>query len=154
MRYEEIMNIINNTGKGTIHTMTYGKELKTRKGVTAKISKKTVMQIRMGVDYDHLATTIEGRKDGTLPPENAGLNPSLKWVDKGRNFLINTKTGRVMLRVAYANGNPTKTQYYKDGVPVEKADIEALCLKSEIGSPGKATPSVINISIDKIMSIK
>ena len=153
MKYEEIKKVIDNTGKGTIHTMVYSKELKTRKGVTAKVSKKTTVQVRMGVDYDHLASTIEGRANGTLPPENAGINSSLTWVDKGRNFLINSKTGEVMLRVASANGNPTKTVYYKDGVPVDKAEIEPLCLKSETASRNKAV-SVFNIKIDKILSLK
>lgn len=150
MTYENISRTISKYGKGTIHTLTYGKALKTRKGVTDTVSKVTTMQCRFGVEYDNMKTTKEGRASGALPMQNAGLAPSLRWVNE--NFIENINTGAMMLRVANAYGNKTTTKYFRNGVDVERGDIEGLCLASEF-SKG-TTPSVMNIGIEKIIEIK
>lgn len=149
MNFNELKNIVTATKKGTIRTLTYSRPMKTRKGVEDIITKTTTMQVRFGVRYDNMASTKEGRANGTLPAENAGLAPSLRWVDD--NFIVNTKNGNMLLRVAFANGNKTVTKYYKNGVEVEKTAIMPLCLASETAS--KTAPSVMSIGVEKIISV-
>lgn len=151
MNYETTKKLVASFKKGTIRTMEYSKELKTRKGVTDKITKKTVIQIRTGVKYDNIASVQESRRTGQLPVENQGLPSHLIWVDD--NFIKNTQTGKIMLRVAYANGHKTKTRYFKNGEEVTKAEIENLCLKSET-APKNTVPTVFNIGVENIISIK
>lgn len=150
MNYNELSEIINGNKRGTIRTMTYSKPLKTRKGVSDSIMKRTTIQVRFGVDYDNMKSTIEGRANGTLPAVNQGLHPSLKWLDDG-NFIQNIKTGGIQLRVANAHGNKTVTEYFMNGLPVKKEDVEPLCLASEFKGNSN---TVFNIGIEKIESIK
>lgn len=150
MTIEEISNIINGTNKGSIHTLTYSKPLKTRKGVSDSITKMTTMQVRFGVKYDNIRTVKEDRASGILPAENQGLAPALRWFNE---FIIeNTKNGNKMLRVAFANGNQTTTKYFKNGIETSKEEIAPLCLASETKSTGE-TPTVMNIGIEKIIRI-
>lgn len=151
MNFNELNNIVSATKKGTIRTLTYTRPMKTRKGVTDSITKKTTMQVRFGVKYDNMASTKEGRANGTLPKENQGLLPCFEWYND--NFIINTKNGNLMLRVAFANGNKTITKYYKNGIEVDKESIAPLCLASETASKASA-PSVMSIGIEKILEIK
>lgn len=150
MNYSEINELIANNKRGTIHTMTYSKALKTRKGVADSITKRTTIQVRFGVDYDNMKSTIEGRANGTLPAVNQGLHPSLEWLDNG-NLIRNVKTGSIQLRVANAHGNKTVTEYFKNGEKVSKEEIEPMCLASEFKSNSN---TVFNIGIEKIESIK
>lgn len=147
MNINELNNIVKATKKGTIRTITYSRPMKVRKGVTDTITKTTTMQVRFGIRYDNMATTKEGRANGTLPAENQGLAPSLRWIDD--NIIQNTKNGNLMLRVAYANGNKTTTRYYRNGAEVSKEIIAPLCLASETSNSGTA-PTVLNIGIEKI----
>lgn len=149
MNINDIKNTVNATKRGTIRTLTYSRPMKTRKGVNDIITKQTTMQVRFGVRYDNMQSTINGRADGTLPTVNQGLHPSLIWVDD--NFIQNTKTGNIMLRVAYANGNKTMTKYYRNGIETSKEAITPLCLASETAS--REAPTVLNIGIEKIDSI-
>lgn len=149
MTIDELKPIINSTKKGTIHTLTYSKPLKTRKGVTDVITKSSTVQVRFGIDYDNMRVTKEGRADGTLPVVNQGLAPSLRWIDN--NFIENTKNGNKMLRVSSAYGNKTVIKYYKNGVETTKEEIAPLCLASETAV--HEVPTVMNIGIEKIISI-
>lgn len=150
MTHYETKACIENFKKGTIHTMTYQKSLKTRKGITDVVTKTTKMQVRLGVRYDNITAVKEARNDGSLPVTNSGLASSLEWIDG--NFIRNTKTGNIMLRVAYANGNKTVSEYRLNGKIVDKAEIEPLCLKSEF-SVSDSAPTVINIGVEKIIEI-
>lgn len=148
MTYEEIKAAVESTNKGSIHTLSYSRPLKTRKGVSDSISKRTVMQCRFGVRYDNIKTVKEDRANGILPAENQGLHPSLRWVDE--NFIENVNNGNKMLRVANANGNKVITIYFKNGIEVSKEEIVSLCLASEFKGE---QPTVQNIGIEKIERI-
>lgn len=155
MTYEQINKRINECKKGTIHTISYTKELKTRKGVTDKIEKRTKTQGRFGVTYDNIKTVKESREEGYLPAENAGLPKGTEWLDDRRLFIKSVKTGAIQLRVARANGNKTITEYYKNGVLVDKSEVEPLCLKSEFPDYTNKTPSpIFNIGIEKVTEIR
>lgn len=154
MELKELKNIVKNTQRGSIHTITYAKELKTRKGVDDTIIKVTTLQGRFGVEYDNIQSVKEARANGTAPAESKGLSGNMKWEDH-RYILTNGATGKHQLRVTRCNRWKPKTTYLKNGVPVTKADIEALCLASETKSYGDKAPSpVLNIGIEKILKIK
>lgn len=150
MTLNEIKSAIAKLPDGRIRTLTYGKTLKTRKGITDVVTKRTVMQVQFGVCYDNKKSTIEGRANGTLPAENQGLKPNQEWVDK---YLIrNIQTGSMSVRISFVNNNMSTTEYKRNGVIVDKAEIVPLCLKSEVESRGPI--SVLDIGIDKIIDIK
>jgi len=151
MTHAQVKEIVDGLRKGTIRTITYTRPMKTRKGVTDVIEKTTTMQVRTGVRYDNMKAVKEARADGSLPTENQGLMGSLEWIDN--NFIKNTKTGAVMLRVAYANGNKTISEYRKNGQIVEKSEIAPLCLKSETAVKDSA-PSVFNIKVENITALR
>lgn len=153
MELNEIRNIVENTQRGSIHTITYAKELKTRKGVEDTVIKVTTLQGRFGIEYDNIQAVKEARENGTAPAENGGLIGGMKWEDH-RYILKNENTGKFQLRVTKCNRWPSKTTYLRNGVPVAKEDIEPLCLKSEFTHySGKVSP-IFNIGIEKVMKIK
>jgi len=156
MEFNDVRTAVTAKGKGTVRTMEYSKALKTRKDVTDIVTKTTKMQCRYGCKYDNLGNVKEARETGALPTENQGLPKNTEWMEYPY-FIKNINTGAIQLRCSLFDGNKTETQYYKNGVPCEKADIEALVLKNELPQPlkeGAVKPSIINIGIDKINSIK
>lgn len=151
MTHEEAKKIVDSLKKGTIRTVTYTKPLKTRKGIEDVVTKTTTMQVRLGVKYNNMKAVKAAKAEGKLNHDNYKLEDTYEWLDD--NFIKNKKTGNVQLRMAYANGNKTITEYKKNGVVVEKVDIEPLCLKSETIVKTDA-PTVFNIGVEKIISIK
>ena len=91
MRYEEIKNAIHSIHAGTYANMTTCKTLKTRKEFKdkniVKISRST---IRSGCDYENLKSTKQGRIDGSLPSQNAGL-PYGSWISGQEKYFIEHK---------------------------------------------------------------
>lgn len=154
MELNELKNIIKNTRRGSIHTITYVKELKTRKGVEDTIMKVTTLQGRFGVEYDNIKSVKEARTTGTAPATNGGLVGSMVW-DDHRYILKNENTGKYQLRVTKCNRWPSKVVYLKNGVPVSKDDVKDLCLKSEFPDYNNSKPTpIFNIGIEKVMKIK
>ena len=154
MELNELKNIVKNTQRGSIHTITYAKELKTRKGVDDTIMKVTTLQGRFGVEYDNIKSVQEAREDGSAPAENGGLVGAMVW-DDHRYILKNENTGKYQLRVTKCNRWPSKVTYLKNGVVVEKKDIEPLCLKSEFPNYSVSKPApIFNIGVEKVLKIK
>lgn len=154
MELSTVKEIVKNTQRGSIHTITYKKELKTRKGVEDTIEKVTTLQGRFGVEYDNIKSVQEAREDGSAPAENGGLVGAMVW-DDHRYILKNENTGKYQLRVTKCNRWPSKVTYLKNGVVVDKEDIKALCLKSEFPdyNNSKSTP-IFNIGVEKVLKIK
>lgn len=154
MELSTVKKIVKNTQRGSIHTITYKKELKTRKGVEDTIEKVTTLQGRFGVEYDNIKSVQKAREDGQAPATNGGLVGAIVW-DDHRYILKNENTGKYQLRVTKCNRWPSKVTYLKNGVAVDKEDIKALCLKSEFPdyNNSKSTP-IFNIGVEKILKIK
>ena len=151
MTYQQAKDIISKLRPGTIHTLTYRKTLKTRPGITDKVTKVTQIQVRFGVSYDNIRQVMDARNNLSLPIHNAGLPTNLEWKDK--NFLHNKAKDTILLRATFANGYKTQSQYYLNGKPVGKADIETLCYKSETTT--RSDPLIVfNIGVENILSIK
>ena len=154
MNYNDVKAAVEAKRNGTIRTMSYTKTLQTLKDVTDVITKKTTCQVRYGVKYDNIKV-IQGYKATHEANEKTGHLQGVEWVDDKHNF-VKSSTGKIQLRCTKANGNKSKTIYYKNGVPVDRAEIEPLCRKSEFPTykEGGTPRMVFNIGIENIDYIK
>lgn len=103
--------------------------VKTRKGVSAVITKTVRCVGRVGLSYDNRAAVQDARASGELPAVNAGL-PWGEWLVFPT--LIQHK-GNIYVRVYPVPGRAPKVIYKMDGRIVKKSDIVSLCLASEFG---------------------
>lgn len=135
--------------KGHIATIETRKPVKMKKNQPA-FFKASKFQARVGVNYENLASTKEGREDGTLPEENAGL-PWGKWV--AFPYLIE-HNGKHYVRVTAFDGNKYPATFTDvNGNVVDKETVKAGALASEFKS-SEDTPSVFNIPLENIVNIK
>lgn len=149
MTYENVMGRISDK-RGAFRSILWERPLKTRKNVKDVIVKRTYgTALRFGVAYDNLASTKQGRADGTLPAQNAGLI-GREWIVPNLT-LRSLKTGKTMLRVSLAKSSKFVTEYYLNGRKVDKAKIEPLVLKSEIRSHDM--PEVFDVCTEDILAI-
>ena len=128
MNIQDIVSVIK-THKGANLRAMWGKSLKTRKGVLQNVEKLTSIVIRGGIDYDNQGVVIEKRENGELPSENAGL-PWGEWAEFPLHI---AHKGTDYARFYPASGIDfgVKVEYYLDGVQVDKATVQPLCLASE-----------------------
>ena len=149
MRMNEVLKAIEGYKNGTWVSILWEKELKTRKGIEAVITKKTEAVLRMGVSYDNKASVQEKRENGELPSENQGL-PYGTWY---MFPMIIEHKGNYQLRVTTSQNTKYDTHYFMNGVEVKKDEIRELVLKSEVESNGER-PEVFNIKIENVLAIK
>ncbi|MEG1502477.1 MAG: hypothetical protein RR370_03710 [Synergistaceae bacterium] len=137
--------------KGQFASAQWRKTCKTLKACPVVIEKETRAQnIRVGCSYDNLKTTVEGRANGDLPAENAGL-VGLRWVSYPVT-LTNPKTGRGFIRIETAQNTRFESKYYSDGKEVAKEEIEVYLQASE--KRAGQHPTVMNIPIESFIEIK
>jgi hypothetical protein len=151
MKYENVKRIAE-TNKAGFHSAVWERPLKTRAAHKDKyIVKRTYgTALRFGVNYDAMGAVQEKREKGDLPTENQGLI--------GRHWIIpnvileSDKTGKKLLRVSLAKNSTMETQYFLNGRPVQKSEIEQYVLKSEVENKHQ-NMEVFDIGIDNIISI-
>ena len=136
--------------KGSNLSAIFGKTLKTRKGVENKVEKITRLVVSSGKTYDNQAVVKEGREDGTLPEENAGL-PWGEWVEFPYHI---SHKGSDYVRFYPASGIDfqPKVEYFLDGIQVDKATIQPLCLASEFPNRQDA-PMAMTVKVDNVREI-
>ena len=152
MNYTDLMNLVSQFGKGTIHTLTYARELKTKKNVTDIMTKIETVQVSFGVNYDNKKAVIEARNNGELPAENQGLAKNMEWVVYPY-LLRNVKTGDYQLRCNGLKTNKHEINYYKNGGLVDAKDIINDCYSNEVSLELPDPRPTFNIALDKIVSI-
>ena len=136
MKYEEVIKKIHAVPAGQFVNIETAKELKVRAGYKGnKVVKFSHKTVRFGVSYDKQKSTTEGRADGSLPAENAGL-PWGNWKAGEENYIVEHK------------GNT----YLINGVLSTKEAAEMMCLASEF-KQGDKVPSVLCINTDSIVTI-
>lgn len=83
------------------------------------VEKETTAIVRTGIDYDRLASTIRGRKDGTLPRVNAGLQWG-EWVTEPDDLFpfVLTHKGMDYGRIYAAKGQTPNVQWWLNGAPI------------------------------------
>jgi hypothetical protein len=143
--------------KGANLKATWGKKLKTRKdAIGFKVEKVTSLVVRGGIDYDNLGVVQEGRQNGDLPSQNAGL-PWGTWVEhplhiehKGTDYArfypasgVNVATGKEFV---------PEVTYYIDGKVATIDEVKPLCLASEFPSRDE-TPLCFTIKADNVLSL-
>ena len=149
MQINEFKNTIK-AHKGQNLSAMWVRPLKTLKGITAKVNKLTVAVVRGGVDYDNLRSVQEGRADGSLPAENAGL-PWGEWAEFPLHI---THKGTDYARLYPASGINfiPKTTYFVDGKEVSKETAQGYCLASEF-RVNDEVPTCFTIKVDSLVSI-
>lgn len=150
MELTNIQNELNKIKKGTFVDMSWGKQLKTRKGVADIITKESNGNVRLGIEYDNKKSVIEKRESGEIPAENQGLK-GMEWLQFP--YLLQGKNS-IHLRVYPTNNNPIHAKYYKNGVEISKDEAKEYCLKSEIPDRNGELPECLNIKIENIKTIK
>jgi len=149
MNIADIKNILA-TRKGQNLSAIFGKELKTKKGVDNVVEKVTSIVVRGGIDYDNQKLVKEGREDGSLPEENAGL-PWGQWSEFPYH-ITHKDTDYVRFYSASGLAFEPKVEYYLDGVQVDKATIQPLCLASEFPNRQDA-PLAMTVKAENVKAI-
>ena len=153
MKYKEVVKKIHSIPAGQFVNIETAKELKVRAGYKGnKVVKFSHKTVRVGVNYEHQKSTIEGRADGSLPAENVGL-PWGNWKPGEENYIIEHK-GNTYLRCA-TSPNKSKNIYVINGVLSTKEAAEMMCLASEFpkAKEGEKKPSVSCDNTDSIVTI-
>jgi hypothetical protein len=151
MQIEAIKGIVKGR-KGANLSAVVRKDMKVRSSYKDhKVEKVTRLVIRGGIDYDNIGVVKEGREDGTLPSENAGL-PWGEWAEFPLHI---THKGQDYARFYPASGLEfkPKVQYFLDGVEVEKDAIKELCLASEFPKPDDKEPLCFTIKAENVVDI-
>ena len=136
--------------KGQIVTVKTIRAVKMRKGQPA-VNKASEFQCRVGVTYDNIQAVQDGRADGTLPAENAGL-PWGEWIEFP--YTIGHK-GETYVRCTLLKNNFRRAPVFTlvDGTEIAKADVMPLALASEFKEKD-ADSVVFNIKLSSILDVK
>lgn len=146
-----IKDVITNV-KGQFVSLKWRKVCSTYKNVTENIEKETsAHSVRVGAQYDNMSVVKEGRENGILPTENAGLK-GLEW-EVYPYILKNPKTGREFLRIETTETSTFSSEFFMDDEPIEKKYILDKLTASEKNSRG-IRPTVMNIPLDNILEVK
>jgi len=148
----EIIKQIVKSRKGSNLSAVITKTLKTKKPHAGnKIEKITKLVIRGGVEYDNMGVVKEGREEGTLPSENAGL----PWGEWSEYPLHITHKGADYARFYPASGIKftPHVEYFLNGVSVDKSVIEPLVLASELPKPKEEEPLCFTIKAENVKDI-
>lgn len=149
MLKSQVESIVKSKGKGQFTNISWGKELKTLKGIDDKVEKIAKAVVRFGVEYDNIQDVKAMRENGQLPSENQGL-PWGVWSDYP--YFVENK-GKDYLRCSTVNNTKIQVQYYKNGKPISRQDAEQICLKSEFNKASGAM-EIFTVSVDNIIEIK
>jgi hypothetical protein len=135
--------------KGQFASLRTVRPLKVRKGRT-EILKDSIFVCRIGVNYDNIGAVKEGRADGTLPAENAGL-PWGEWLVFP--YVIGHK-GNHYFRCTSVNGNDScipKVRFLRNGVEISKEEAQVDALASEFSE--KEDREVFTVKVESIIEI-
>lgn len=131
--------------KGQFVGALWARPMKVRAGVAATVTKTVLTTVQVGVDYDNRQVVQEARANGDAPKVNAGL-PWGVWENFPHTITHKGERYVRLYPVKDANGNPRacKTVYRINGVRATKAQVEALCPKSEFSSGGATECYTLN----------
>jgi hypothetical protein len=134
--------------KGNIVTVKTEKQVKVKKG-KQPITKLSVFQARLGINYDNMASVKEKRENGILPEQNQGL-PWGQW--KVFPYVIE-HNGKEYIRFSKVNSSmKNETRYFRDGLEITRDEVYNDCLASEKSKDTEL--DCFNIPIDNIIDIK
>ena len=128
--------------KGANVHLCWRRTCKTKKSAgNIRVEKEVCTVGRIGVNYDNMKSTKEGRADGSLPSQNAGL-PWGQW--QMYPFLIEHKE-TVYLRMSKGTSDKVKPSvtWFVNGVEADYSEVERFILASE--KPKKSDNPVFNV---------
>lgn len=133
------------TAKGQFVGCLWQRPMKVKAGVLANVTKTVLTTVQVGVNYENRECVQEARANGEAPAKNAGL-PWGEWENFPHTI---THKGQRYVRlypVKDAEGKPRacKTVYRINGVRATKAQVEAICPKSEFSSGGATECYTLN----------
>jgi len=136
--------------RGQIVTVKTIRAVKMRKGQPA-VNKASEFQCRVGVTYDNIQAVQDGRADGTLPAQNAGL-PWGEWIEFP--YTIGHK-GETYVRCTLLKNNFRRAPVFTlmDGTEIARADVMPLALASEFKEKDEDSV-VFNIKLSSILDVK
>ncbi len=132
--------------KGQIVRIETERDCKMRAG-QPMVRKSSVFLCRVGVDYENMKSTKEGRADGSLPAENAGL-PWGRWMIFP--YVIEHK-GEVYFRMTTMPGAKRwSPSYTRNGKQISADEAKVVCLGSEFTEKEN---TVFTVKIGSILKI-
>lgn len=140
--------------RGTFARVSWSRPCKVKKNTPAIIKTVTANNVRIGAQYDALASTKKAKGVNTTE-EAHRLNTGLKgmsWVVYP-TILKSDRTGKEFLRMETAKNSKFTTEYSIDGRKVNREDIEGYLLASEKKS-GCDMPTVMNVGLDNITDMR
>lgn len=139
---------------GTFARVSWSRPCKVKKNAPAIIKTVTANNVRIGAQYDALASTKKTKGVNTTE-EAHSLNTGLKgmsWVVYP-TILKSDRTGKEFVRMETAKNSKFTTEYSIDGRKVNRKDIEGYLLASEKKS-GCDMPTVMNVGMDNITDMR
>lgn len=133
--------------KGQYCRIVSNRPLKVRKG-RDEIIKHSEFTVRIGVSYDALKSTKEGREDGTLPSENQGM-----WGEWVIFPILKKHKENHYIRCTAVNGNDNcipKTSFHRNGVEISRDEAKIDALASEFAEKDL---TVFDIKVESIESV-
>lgn len=148
MNYTELMDKLSKVKNGRFCTVTWEKPADVRKAFKGLgITKKTTMHsLRVGINYDNMASVQVKRMTGELPVLNAGLS----WGEKSEDKRIIEYKGKQYLQLYTSENSTAVSEYFIDGKPVKLEDVESMLLASN----KREKSDTFMVTIDNIVDIK
>jgi len=129
--------------------VTWARPLKTRKGVSNSVVKRTCAYVRAGINFANLGTVKQGIESGERGPVQ-----SLPWGNWINYPYIIGHNGNDYVRLypaSFENLRPS-VEYYCDGLPCTKETAQALCLASEFRT-SEDSPECFTVKDQSIISV-
>jgi hypothetical protein len=153
MTEQELNETLANAPKGANLWVTWERPVKLKKAYqNMPFTKKTTMLCRIGVAYDNKKQTQEGRENGELPAQNAGLN-GFEWVEFPMT-LRNLRNEKLYLRLESGTFKAKTTkEYFIDGQLVDFENWQHAVLASEKPKPREGQLT-FNVCAENILAIQ
>ncbi len=138
--------------KGQFASISYRRPLKLLKQFVneGKFGEKiTVCQVRCGVDYSNLQSTIEKVESGQISGNHSLV--SREWV-LFPYLLKSLTTGKLLFRFYPVSNSKSNSRYFLDGAEIPEESVPTYCLKSEWGD--KREQPCFDLPIESIISVK
>lgn len=149
MTFATIKKVVLESTKGSFHSLLWERPMKTKKAYAdMRIVKRSSAVVRFGVEYDNMKAVQQKRATGELPAVNAGL----QWGEWKMYPYFITHKGNTYLRCATSKQNPTRTEYFLNGVKVDAETIKPMVLASEFSK--SESQDVFTLNVDNILAIR
>jgi hypothetical protein len=139
--------------KGNFVGVSWHRQMKTRKGVAATVTKSVRTVVQVGVNYENRAVVQDARANGDAPETNAGL-PWGEW--EQFPYVIRHKEKRYvrLYPVRDGEGKPRacKVVYRVNGRAATRSEVEALCLAGEFSSG--APTECYTLAVDNLRAVR